>query len=184
MLLLICSCKLSIIFCKMKKIDWVLSFEVLDPSITSSIISSTSQISTSTSTTSTTQGLSSPVERDLAISLGVVGTSFAILFIFLLWRICNRRKSRNGGNMNPITPQFRPVPIIPGNGTQDPLNNNLISMSDGATSPYGLGIQKYGSIIIIIPPCSHFFFFYSNNLNGPYDRGLSSYSDPPSYGRP
>jgi hypothetical protein len=63
--------------------------------------------------------------------------------------------------MNPITPQFRPVPIIPGNGTHDPLNNNLISMSDGATSSYGLGIQN-------------------NNLYGLYDRGSSSYSDPPS----
>jgi hypothetical protein len=48
--------------------------------------------------------------------------------------------------MNPITPQFRPVPIIPGNGTHDPLNNNLISMSDGPTSPYGLGIQNNNQI--------------------------------------
>ena len=80
--------------------------------------------------------------------------------------------------MNPITSS---IPIIPGIGTHVSLNDSM-SMSDGATSRHGLGIQKCGSIIILLPSYSN-SFFSSSNLNGPpiisYDRG-SSYSGQPS----
>jgi hypothetical protein len=92
--------------------------------------------------------------------------------------------------MNPITPQYQSVPTIPGNGSHDPFNNNLNSVSmrsDSATSHYGLGIQKYGSTIILLPPFSN-SFFHSNNLYRPsiatlsYDSGTSPplISGPPS----
>ena len=180
-------------FGKQKKIDWIwLSFEVLDSSIstTSSTISSTSQTSSSAGTTSGTpssssQGPSSTLERNLAISMGVVGTSLAVLLIFLLWRFCIRPKGKSGGSMDPITAQYHSVPTIPGNGTHVPLNDNSVSMrSDSATSHYGLGMQKYGSIIILTPPYSN-SLFKSESLHGPpitlsYDRGTSSYSGLPS----
>ena len=206
MLLLICSCKWSIIFREAGKIDWIrLSFEVLDSSDTSSTISSTLQTSSSTGTTSgtassssssssssprsssssssRTKGLSPTVKRNLAISMGVVAASFAVLLIFFLWRFCIRRKGRNGGkgidvgNMNQVKPHYQKVSKIPGNGTRASFNDN----SDGATN---LGIQKCASIIILLPTCSN-SFFNSNNLYEPpitfgYDRGSTSSSGVPS----
>jgi len=75
--------------------------------------------------------------------MGVVGTLLVVLFIFLLRRFCIRRKGRIGGDMIQVTPHRQPVPTIPGSNV--PLDDNSISVtSDG---PYGLGIQKYGSII-------------------------------------
>ena len=82
--------------------------------------------------------------------MGVVGASLVALLIFLLWRFCIRRKGKTGGNMDQITPQYHPVPTIPENVTYVPVNDNSISMSDGATSHYGPGIQKCGSIIIFL----------------------------------
>ena len=175
------SCPLSF---KKWKTDWIwLSFEVLDsPTLQTNtkITGTTSQTNTgttgTTSQTSTTcstettaggtassssgtlaQGLSSNVVRNLAISMGVVGASLAVLFVFLLWRFCIRRnlKDRNGGNMNLITPQSRyhSIPTILGYGTHVPLDDNsMLMMSDGATSHYDLDIQKYGSIIVVILP--------------------------------
>jgi hypothetical protein len=175
------------------------SFEVLDPSNASSTISSTSQTSSSTGTASQiltasssssssssgTQGPST-VERDLAISMGVVGTLLAVLFIFLLWRFCIRRKGKNGGNMNQITPQYHPVPTISGDAAHVHHNVNSISTmtSDDAQSRYGRDIQKFGSIIILLLSCSNSFFNRNNLYGSPitlsYDRGSSSYSGMPS----
>jgi hypothetical protein len=117
--------------------------------------------------------------------MGVVGTLLAILFIVLLWRFCIRRKGRNAGNTNQITPEYHPVPDLPGNGNDISLNDNSIPVtSDGY---YGLGIQKYGSILILFLPFSN-FFFSSKSLYGPpvtlsyydpYDQGASSYSGQP-----
>ena len=186
---------------------------VLDPPNTSSSISSTSQTTSSSSSSSTgttsgtassssssssgtqgpssgsqrvssgSQGISLTVERALAISMGIVGTLLAFLLFFLFWRCCIRRKGRNGENMDQITPQYHSVPIIPENGTDFPLNNNSMSIPDGAASHYGFGIQKYGSTILLLSPYSN-SFFNSNDLYGPpvilgYDRG-SSYSGLPS----
>ena len=116
--------------------------------------------------------------------MGVVGTFLAVLLVFLLWRFCIRRKAKNGGNIDPITPQYHPVSTIPENGTR-PLTYNSVSMtSDGTTSHYGLGMQKYGSIIIPLPSGSNSFFI-SNNLQVQppiavsYDRSTSSYSGLP-----
>ena len=118
--------------------------------------------------------------------MAVVGTSLAVLLIFLLWRFCIRRKGKNGGRMTPITPQYQSVPTI---GGHDPFNDNLNSVSmrsDVATSRYGLGIQKYGLTIILFFSCSN-SFFNSNNLYRPpitlsNDRGISPpmTSSPPS----
>jgi len=110
--------------------------------------------------------MSSTVERNLAISMGIVGTFVAILLFFLFWRCCIRRKGRKGANVNQITPQYHPVPTTPENGTLFPFNDNSISIPDGAASHYGFGIQN-------------------NDLYGPptilsYDRGSSSYSGLPS----
>ena len=56
-------------------------------------------------------------------------------------------------------PQYHSVPAIPENDTHGPLNDNSISMSDGATSRYGPGVQKCGSIIIIfLSLCSNSCF--------------------------
>ena len=119
--------------------------------------------------------------------MGVVGTLFAVLLVFLLWRFCIRRKGKNGGNMNPIAPQYHPVPTIPQaeNGTNVPFNDNLAPMRfNGATSHYGLGIQKYAPIIIILFNYSN-SFFNSNTIHQPpntlsYDRSsISSYSGLP-----
>ena len=96
-----------------------------------------------------THGGSSTVERDLAISMGVVGTLLVGLFIFLLWRLCIRRRARNDGNMNQIRPQYDPVSTIPGHDTHVPLNDNSI-VPVMAGDYYGHGVQKYGSSIIII----------------------------------
>ena len=125
--------------------------------------------------------------------MGVVGTVLAVLFLFLLWRFCIRRKGRNvkgrnSGNINQITPQYHPVPTIPGDRAHVSLiDNSMSTRSDEAISRYGRGIQKYGSIILLLSTCSH-SFFDSNNLygSGPppvtlaYDRGSSSYSGVPS----
>ena len=91
--------------------------------------------------------------------MGVVGTLLAVLFSFLLWRFCIRRKGKNDGSMNPITPRYHPVPTILENGIENgtnvPINDNSISMSasDSATSRYELGNQKCGLIIILLASC-------------------------------
>ena len=90
--------------------------------------------------------------------------------------------------MNPITPQYHSVPIIPENGTLVPLDDNSMSMRyDDATSRYGLGLEKYGSTTILLPLPAQIPFFNSNNLYRPpiilsydRDRGSSSYNGPPS----
>ena len=141
------------------------SFEVLDPSDASSTISSSSSSGTLGASSGTqvpspgSGGPSSSVQRDLAISMGVVGGLLAILLLFLLWRFCTRRQRRNGGNVDQITPQYHPVPTIPGNGTYDPYSDNSIPLtSDDAKNYYELGIQKYGLIIILLSLAQNSFF--------------------------
>ena len=121
--------------------------------------------------------------------MSVVGTALAILLIFLLWRFCIRRKDKNSANIDPIrvTPQYQAVTTIPENVAHVPLDNNSMPVSmrsDVATSRYGQGIQKYGSIIILLL-LAQIPSFNSNNLYRPpitlsYDRGSSSYSGLPS----
>ena len=109
----------------------------------------------STDSSRSSQGLSSTVERDLAISIGIAGTLFAILLVFLLWWFCIRRKGANGANMNSIThpSQYHPVPTISGIGSVPLYDNSVSTSSDSpsTTSNYGLGIQRYGSIINFLP---------------------------------
>ena len=87
--------------------------------------------------------------------MGVVGGLLAILFIFLLWRFCISRKARNGAiNMDQITPQYHPVPTLPGNGNDVFLNDNSIPMT--SDDHYGFGVEKYGLIIVLRPPLLKF----------------------------
>ena len=51
--------------------------------------------------------------------------------------------------MNQIMPQYNPVPTIPG---YIPNDNSIWMTSDDDQSPYGLGMQKYGSNIIFFFP--------------------------------
>ena len=76
--------------------------------------------------------------------MGVVGAALAILFIFLLWRFCIRRKARSGGNVDQATPQYHPVSSIPGSviDSDVPLNDNAIPMT--SDDYYGFGVDRYG----------------------------------------
>ena len=74
--------------------------------------------------------------------MSVVGAALAILFIILLWRFCIRRRARNVEDMVPFAPQYHPVPTIPGNGIDVPLNDNAISTT--SDDYYGFGVDKYG----------------------------------------
>ena len=84
--------------------------------------------------------------------MGVVGAALAILFIFLLWRFCIRRKATNGGNVDQIPPQSRyhPLSTIPGSGIDVPHTDNSISMT--SDDYYGFGVDKYGLVIVLLLP--------------------------------
>lgn len=92
-----------------------LSFDVLDPPSTTTSITSISEITTGTSSSSSlpssssgSHGLSIQV-RDLVISMAVLGTLLALIFIILLWWFCIRRKGKVTNNEN-INPHYHPVP--------------------------------------------------------------------------
>ena len=147
------------------------------PGITSSTVSSSSS-SVPTSRLPDFSGSNGPSEstakvRGLAISIGVVSALLALLLIFLLWWFCIRRKDKNDGNINSITPHYHSIPTsgIGGDGQdsypssgvlsesiplrESPIftrvnntnvlfeDNSALMRSGGATSQYG-GIQKYG----------------------------------------